>query len=185
MTDDLVEQLREKSKEALDRILENAHRNPAHPKSSQTIRAIETIRAERLRRCDEAPLAERIEIAFRDEPLTETEVGYLMLVHRRPGSTTAELAALSGHRAQGSHQSVIGKLCKHRARFLPVPDYVKAKDDVFWSGLLCDLEDDKEVGRHRWTLKAETVEALQRLGHIRPTPPGQRPTSSPGGPVRP
>lgn len=121
-------------------------------------------------------LAERIETAFRDEPLSETELKYLMLVYRHPGSTTAELAVLSGHRGQGSHQSVIGKLCKQRARFLPIPEPVEARDDVFWSGLLCDLENDKEVRRHRWTLKPETVAALHRLGHVRPAQPRQRPT---------
>jgi hypothetical protein len=164
------QKLRAMPKPRLDALLARAQELPDHPDSAANIKAIEAVLAEQRQAYLEMPLADAVAAAFTEQPPTEAELGYLLMIHQHPGLDTEELAALSRHKGPGKHQIMIGSMCRERAHFLPDPVYVPERDGDFWSGTICELQEKTGAGgrvTHAWTLKPGTVDALRRLGFLR------------------
>ena len=100
----------------------------------------------------------RVVEAFRDDPMTETELKIIKVLIDNPGSTSTELSQALEWGAQSWHMH-FGTMCANRATYLwPAPkSEVRSAD--FYSGILADLSSD-----NRWTMKPEVTAAFSELG---------------------
>lgn len=171
---------------ALRQLEENARRKTGDPQAKAVLTAIEAERTKRRDRVAAASathaehlaarvqnldLVQRIAAAFTELPPSDAELRRLRLLHEHPNRNEYELAVLSGDKGPGGFNLVIGNLCFERRHYLPKPDIARARGEPFWSGLVCVLShrtDEGAVGTQGWSLRPETVLALNQLGYLPP-----------------
>lgn len=95
--------------------------------------------------------------AFRDQPLTETEVAILKVLHKNPRRTSAELSNLLGWEGQSWHLH-FGEMCRRRESQLWPAGRSEVRDADFYSGILAFLSLD-----NRWVLWPEVADALDKI----------------------
>jgi hypothetical protein len=109
------------------------------------------------------PKAQRVVEAFKDPEMTETERAVVKVLLDNPGSTSTELTAALGWRAQAWHMH-FGTMCfNRRARLWPAPPAEKRKAD-FYSGILADFDEESST----FTMNPDAATGFAALG-LRPS----------------
>lgn len=105
------------------------------------------------------PKARRVVEAFSSPHMSETERAVVQVLLDNPSSTSSELSAALGWKAQSWHMH-FGTMCfNRRARLWPAPPAEK-RDAAFYSGILAELDADGS----RFTMGAEAAEGFAALG---------------------
>lgn len=103
-------------------------------------------------------VSERIELAFKAHPMTETEAKVIQVLLDHPGSTSAQLSQALGWGAQSWHMW-FGTMCADRAEYLwPAPKSEKRKKD-FYCGILAD-----HSAEEGWRMKPQVAATFDRMG---------------------
>jgi hypothetical protein len=111
------------------------------------------------------PFAERLTVAFQQDPLSETEARLLLVLLDSPGGSCAELSARMGW-APNTWDMGMGSLCAQRRDWL---HGFSAKGEGKSENLaLLTVQTRGEAGEIRYTLKPEIEAVLTGLG-MRPS----------------
>ncbi len=103
-------------------------------------------------------IPDRVENAFKCEPLTESELKVVQVLLDNPGFTSEELSRSLGWGGQAWHMK-FGAICKRREHNLWPAEPAIVRPADFYSGLLADLSSE-----NRWSIKPAVAEGLARLG---------------------
>lgn len=103
--------------------------------------------------------AERVSVAFRMIPMTETERGLVEVLLDNPGSTSTELSAAMGWKGQIWHMK-FGEMCKEREAYLWPAEPSEVRGVDFWCGILATYGEESEF----WTMKPEVAAAFKEMG---------------------
>lgn len=107
----------------------------------------------------ELDLGERVVVAFRAQPLTETEAKLVQVLLDNPGTTSTELTQAMGWEGQTWHMK-FGTMCAEREVYLIPAEPVPARNGKFFSGILAELDSPGNT----FTMKQEAASGFAQLG---------------------